>query len=95
MDSISVNTDSGASRINRAPLSPAQQSETKSAPDTEGTANLTDLQTLAAKVNSAGPDIRPEVVERGKTLVADPNWPSDEVLGKLAEKLLDSEDFDS
>lgn len=31
------------------------------------------------------PDVRPEEVERGKALAADPNYPGDEVLGKLAE----------
>ena len=50
---------------------------------------------LAAKVDSTGPEVRPEVVERGKALVANPNWPDDDVLGKLAEKLIDSDDFGS
>lgn len=95
MDSISVDTDSGVSRINRAPSPPAQKSEAKSISDTKGTSNLTDVPALAAKVKSAGPDVRPEAVERGKALVADPNWPSDEVLDELAEKLLDNEDFES
>ncbi|MFP6886079.1 MAG: hypothetical protein VB997_00905 [Opitutales bacterium] len=56
---------------------------------------MTDVPALATKVKSVGPDVRPEAVERGKALVADPNWPGDAVLDKLAEKLLDHEDFDS
>ena len=95
MDSISVDADSGASRINRASLPPAQKSAAKSDPRAESSANLTDVQALSTKVKSAGPDVRPEAVQRGKALVDDPNWPSDEILDKLAGKLLKDEDFDS
>ena len=95
MDSISVDADSGVSRISRAPSPPAQKSEAKSTPDAEAASSLTDVPALAAKVNSTAPDIRPEAVERGKALAADPNWPGDEVLDKLAEKLLEDEDFGS
>jgi len=31
------------------------------------------------------PDVRATEVERGKALAADPNYPSDDILGKLAE----------
>ncbi len=95
MDSISVDADSGVSRINRAPLTPAQKSETKTDNGAEASTNLTDVQALAAKVDSTGPEVRPEVVERGKALASTPNWPDDDVLDKLAEKLIDSEDFGS
>lgn len=33
------------------------------------------------------PEIRPEMVERGKQLAMDPNYPPEEVVNKLAEKL--------
>ena len=31
------------------------------------------------------PDVRPEVVERAKALAADPSYPSDKVIAKLAK----------
>jgi hypothetical protein len=46
-------------------------------------------------VDSSSADIRPEVVERGKALLSDPNWPNDSILEGLAEKLIDNEDFDT
>jgi predicted Zn-dependent peptidase len=33
------------------------------------------------------PDVRPEQVARAAKLVADPSYPSDEVLGKVADAL--------
>jgi len=35
------------------------------------------------------PDVRPDVVELGKKLASDPGYPSEEVLDKLAEILVD------
>tara|TARA_B100000959_G_scaffold136255_1_gene143200 strand:+ start:400 stop:687 length:288 start_codon:yes stop_codon:yes gene_type:complete len=95
MDSISVDADSGVSRINRTPSQPARKSGDKATPASEDAAKLTDVSSLAAKAATSSPDIRPEVVERGKALVADPNWPGDNVLDGLAEKLLENEDFRS
>jgi hypothetical protein len=34
------------------------------------------------------PDVRPEVVERAKKLAADPNYPSSDILAKIAEKFI-------
>lgn len=56
---------------------------------------LTDVGSLATKANNTGNDIRPEAIERGKALLADPNWPNDTILEGLAEKLLDTEDFNA
>jgi predicted transcriptional regulator len=55
--------------------------------------HLTDVDSLASKVDQSGNDIRPEAIERGKALLADPNWPNDTILEGLAEKLLGTEDF--
>ena len=33
------------------------------------------------------PDVRPEAVARGKALMADPNYPSEEILQRIAELL--------
>jgi hypothetical protein len=35
------------------------------------------------------PDARPDAVALGKKLAADPNYPSDEILGQLAEILVE------
>jgi hypothetical protein len=34
------------------------------------------------------PDVRPEVVERAKALAADPSYPSDKVIAKLAKMFI-------
>lgn len=48
---------------------------------------------LADKVAASSPDLRADEIERGKRLVSDSNYPSDEILGKLAETLLRTDDF--
>ena len=55
---------------------------------------LTDVN-FASKASERGEDIRPDAVERGALLLADPNWPNDSVLEGLARKLLDNEDFNA
>ncbi len=39
------------------------------------------------------PEIRPEVVERGRALAADPNYPSSSVIQSVAGKILASPDL--
>lgn len=34
------------------------------------------------------PEVRPEVVERGRQLLADPNYPSPEITGKIASLIV-------
>lgn len=38
------------------------------------------------------PEIRPEVVERGRALAADPNYPSSAIISSVASKILQSPD---
>ncbi|HLP26769.1 MAG TPA: hypothetical protein VK477_13895 [Acidobacteriota bacterium] len=42
---------------------------------------------------AAQPEIRPEVVARGKELAADPSYPSEAILRKVGEALLKSPDL--
>lgn len=42
---------------------------------------------------AAQPEIRPEVVARGKELAADPNYPSNDILRKVGEALLTAPDL--
>lgn len=39
------------------------------------------------------PEIRPEVVERGRALAADPAYPSAEILRRVSENIINSPDF--
>jgi hypothetical protein len=94
MDPISVDAKpSGSSNLrapSRLPSSPIPNVQAESI---AGNA-LTDIGKLADRVKSSSNAIRPEEVERGKALLADPNWPTDLILDGLAEKLIDNEEFD-
>lgn len=39
------------------------------------------------------PEVRPEVVERGRALAADPNYPSMDILKQVGERILNSPDI--
>ena len=64
-------------------------------PKNSETANvsLTDLSELADRADQAGNDVRPEVVERAKMLLDDPNWFSDDNIDKMVGKIIQNEDF--
>tara|TARA_B110000881_G_scaffold168857_1_gene152306 strand:+ start:14 stop:301 length:288 start_codon:yes stop_codon:yes gene_type:complete len=95
MDPISVDANpSGSNKLralSRLPSSPIPNVQIQSI---EGHA-LTDIGKLAERVESSSVAIRLEVVERGKALLSDPNWPTDSILEGLAEKLIDNEEFDA
>jgi hypothetical protein len=95
MDPISVDANpSGSNKLralSRLPSSPIPNAQIQSI---EGHA-LTDIGKLAERVESSSVSIRLEVVERGKALLSDPNWPTDSILEGLAEKLIDNEEFDA
>jgi hypothetical protein len=95
MDPISVDANPSGSNKLRAPSrlasSPIPHVQIQSI---EGHA-LTDIGKLAERVESSSVAIRLEVVERGKALLSDPNWPTDSILEGLAEKLIDNEEFDA
>jgi hypothetical protein len=42
---------------------------------------------------AAQPEIRPDVVARGRTLAADPSYPSPEILRKVGEAILKAPDL--
>jgi len=58
-----------------------------------GSVSLTDLSSLADRVANSTSEIRPEAIERAKLLMSDPNWPHDSDIDKLANRLLNTEDF--
>ncbi len=63
------------------------------ASDAATKAKLTDMSKIADQAIRAGDEVRPEAIERAKSLLADPNWPNDTVIEGLAEKLLSTDDF--
>ena len=63
-----------------------------STPQNGTSVSLTDLSSLASKAQD-GSELRLDVIEKAKKLLSDPNWPNDEHLEKLSDKLLSSEDF--
>ena len=96
MDPITNRTDSSVSARQNSVVPAPSADASQASPDSTKTSSnqITDLSALAQKAAS-GPDVRAEEVERGKRLVADPNYPSDDLLEKLAEGLLNSDDFAS
>ncbi len=64
---------------------PAQRLASPATPEGDGV-SLTSSEALDSTLKSL-PDVRPEAVERAKTLVADPNYPTPEMLQKLSRHL--------
>ena len=64
-----------------------------SASDSATNAKLTDVSKIADQAMEIGEEIRPDAIQRGKALLADPNWPNDAAIEGLAEKLLSTDDF--
>ena len=95
MEAISNSENSPILRAYSKAGSTAKQPETGSSEVAATKVQLTDVNSLANKASRTGDDIRPDAVERGRALLADPNWPSDTVLEGLADKLLSSEDFNA
>ena len=94
MDPISVDLNTGGSNNVRAASRVTTQPTPKVQIQPSEVRSLTDIGKLAERVDSSSATIRAEAVERGKALLADPNWPNDAVLDELAGKLVDNEDFD-
>jgi lipid-binding SYLF domain-containing protein len=57
--------------------------------------NLDAVSDLTKLARNSSPDIREDVIEKAKKLLANPNWLSDDNLLSLSSKLLQDEDFDS
>jgi 2,4-dienoyl-CoA reductase-like NADH-dependent reductase (Old Yellow Enzyme family) len=95
MEAISNSENSPILRAYSKAGSTAKQPEPGSSEVAATKVQLTDVNSLANKVSRTGDDIRPDAVERGRALLADPNWPNDTVLEGLADKLLSSEDFNA
>ena len=82
----------GYNRTDAAALSIAKQASTpKVAADSGERLSSSNTQALREALNNT-PEIRPEVVEKGKALAVDPNYPPRELIERLAKLMVDSRD---
>ena len=90
MDPISQ-SDSGKvlSHYSKSTSIPAKPAST---PQDGTSVSITDPSSLTSKAQE-GSELRLDVIEKAKKLLSDPNWPNDNQLEKLSDKLLSSEDF--
>ena len=88
-----INRTDASVPARQVPPPPPKESGAPSAPAPAD--QVSSLSALAKKAADSGPDLRADAIERGKRLVADPNYPSDKILEDLAEGLLGSDDFRS
>ncbi len=63
-----------------------------STPAKNDTLSTTGIDQLRAALK-ASPEIRPEVVERGRMLAADPTYPSSEIVRQISEQIVRSPDL--
>jgi hypothetical protein len=78
------------SHVVQAPAKPkAQPAKPAAQPESPEAPKAGKYDKLKAALQQE-PGVRAEEVARGKALVADPGYPSDEVLAKIAERFLNS-----
>ena len=93
MDPISGSNSSNINRAYGASEVSANNSSTKPTSEEASKVSLTDLGELADRVDQSAKDVRPEVIERAKLLLDDPNWMSDENIDRMLGKIIQNEDF--
>jgi len=65
---------------------------TKSVQPEQDSLSLDQAGTLSSAL-SGEPEVRPDVVERGRALAADPNYPSMSIIGQVASQIVNSPDL--
>jgi hypothetical protein len=82
----------GYNRTDTAALSTAKQASTpKAEADSGERLSSSSTQALREALNNS-PEIRPEVVARGKALAVDPNYPPREIIEGLAKLMTETRD---
>jgi hypothetical protein len=82
----------GYNRTDAAALSLAKQASTpKVEADSGERLSSSNTQALREALNNT-PEIRPEVVAKGKALAVDPNYPPREIIENLAKLMVESRD---
>ena len=87
-----INSTSSSDRTTRA--EPLAAPAPKAATTVEAKDNFSATNTAGLRAAlAAQPEIRPEVVARGKALAADPSYPSTSILRAVGGKILNSPDL--
>ena len=86
-----INRTDASFPARQVPPSPPKESEPT--PPPPAASQSSEINELAQRAAASGPDLRADEIERAKHLVADPNYPNDDILEKLAEGLIQSDDF--
>jgi hypothetical protein len=83
---------SGASQ-RLSPSTPMPTTASKPAPPPDSTGDTADLNRVSDLISTlqAIPAVRPEAVEKGVALAADPNYPSSDLIQKLAGLIVGSD----
>ena len=93
MDPISGNNSSNLHRTYGTSEVGSQEDSPIPKADESSKVSLTNLSELSDRVEQSGDNIRPEIVERAKLLLDDPDWLSDENIDKMVGKIIQNEDF--
>jgi hypothetical protein len=91
MDSINISTNKTNRPVPIKPNKPASKTETPVADTGVDATGMTDVSALVEKLMKMD-DVRKEKVERGLEILNDPNYPTDDILDAVAERML-SEDL--
>ena len=57
------------------------------------THKISSISLLSQKASNSSDDVRADVMERARQILDDPNWPNDEHLSNLANKIIDEENL--
>lgn len=57
------------------------------------THKISSISLLSQKASNSSDDIRADVMERARQILDDPNWPNEEHLSSLANKIIDEENL--
>jgi hypothetical protein len=68
-------------------VSKGETSSSSPSGSTSIASELQNLASLSSKAQQSSPELRPELISRAKSLIADPNWLSDQNLDSLASKI--------
>jgi hypothetical protein len=93
MDPISGNNSSNLHRTYGTSEVGSQGDTPITKADKSSKVSLTNLSELSDRIEQSGDNIRPEIVERAKLLLDDPDWLSDENIDKMVGKIIQNEDF--
>jgi hypothetical protein len=68
------------------------QSAVRSNPPSQDRLSLDQAQVLQSALTDQ-PEVRPEMVERGRALAADPGYPPQSIIGQIASQIMASPDL--